>query len=217
MEGLIVGGPGWIDTDRFEVDATMAPGTSADDMRTMARALLADRFKLVTHPETRDMLVFALVVARIDRKLGPQLQPATVDCNALREAQRRGEAPPPVPPNPGEAPAPCMTGFRIAALARIESGGMTMTQLAASLSQSTGRPVIDRTGLSGDYVVTLEFARDPGLSSPLGPVPAGAPAAPVDAPSVFVAVQEQLGLKLEARREPTEVLVIDNADQPTPD
>jgi uncharacterized protein (TIGR03435 family) len=86
------------------------------------------------------------------------------------------------------------------------------------LSQAVGRPVVDRSGLTGDFVITLEFSAEAGVTTPFGPPPPG-PAAPppTDTPSLFAAIQEQLGLKLDARREPTEVLVIDRAEQPTPD
>ena len=95
--------------------------------------------------------------------------------------------------------------------------GMTMEALVSSLSRFTGRPVLDRTGLAGYYALTLEFAAEPGVASPLGGVAGPATAPPPDAASIFSAVVDQLGLKLDARREPTEVLVIDRAEQPTPD
>lgn len=108
---------------------------------------------------------------------------------------------------------------------RTESGGMSMAQLASTLSQSAGRPVVDRTGLEGDYALSLEFVREPG-GAPLfgGPAPVVPPeaqardgAAAAELPSMFSAVQEQLGLKLESRRESVEVLVIDRAEPPSED
>jgi uncharacterized protein (TIGR03435 family) len=102
-------------------------------------------------------------------------------------------------------------------LSRIESSGMRLAQLVGLLSLSTSRPVVDRTGLSGDFVVSVEFVAEPGADSQLGPPRPGAAAPPPDAPSLFTALQEQLGLKLDSRREPTEVLVIDKAEQPSAD
>jgi uncharacterized protein (TIGR03435 family) len=99
---------------------------------------------------------------------------------------------------------------------------MTTGSLAQTLSQSAGRPVFDRTGLTGYFVVNLEFAPEPGAGTPFGgprtPLGTDSTAATApDAPSLFAAVQAQLGLKLEGRREPMEVLVIDRAELPTPD
>jgi uncharacterized protein (TIGR03435 family) len=218
MQGQIIGGPGWLDTDRFDIVAKVGGKPSFDDVRRMVQALLADRFKLATRTETRELQVFALVVARSDGKLGPHMRRADVDCDALREARRAGAAPPAAPPSPGAPPPPCSTGMRFGPVSRIESGGMTTAQLVSMLSQAVGRPVVDRSDLKGDFVLTLEFSAEAGGTTPFGPPPPGpAPAAPVDTPSLFAAIQEQLGLKLDARREPTEVLVIDRAEQPTPD
>jgi uncharacterized protein (TIGR03435 family) len=212
MEGQIVGGPGWLDTDRFDIVGTMRASTSADEMRAMVQALLADRFKLVVHTETRELPVYALVLARADGRLGPAMRP-TVDCDALRAAQQKGEAP--TPPRAQGATGQCRTAMMFGPTSRLESGGVTTAQLVSNLSQSTGRPVLDRTGLNGFYELKLEFAAEPGAMTAFGPAGAPASAAPVDAPSLFSAIQDQLGLKLEPRREPMDVLVIERAEQPT--
>jgi uncharacterized protein (TIGR03435 family) len=187
-------------------------------MRLMARALLAERFKLVAHRESRELPVYALVLARTDRRLGPQLRPLAIDCKALRAARQRGEAPPEAPWQPGTPPGDCRTITRLGRLMGIESGGMTMTELIASLSQAAGRPVIDQTGLTGYFALTVEFATD-GTIGPMGdtmPPPVAGPQ-PAGAASVFAAVEDYLGLKLESRRSAVDVLVIDRAEQPTPD
>ena len=104
-------------------------------------------------------------------------------------------------------------------LSRIESGGMTAAELGRILSQFVSRPVIDRTGSTGYFAIRLEFASEADVSPP-APSVAGVPtnsSVGSDVPSVFAALQEQMGLKLEPRREQTEVLVIDNVEQPTPD
>jgi uncharacterized protein (TIGR03435 family) len=217
MAGQIIGGPSWFEDDRFDITAKMDAAASADDVRAMMRALLADRFKLSTHAETRELSVYALVVARSDSRLGSQLKPLDVDCVALQEARRRGEAPIP-PRKPGEPPPPCMSMMMFGPVSRVESSGITMEALISSLSSFTGRPVIDRTGLKGYYSLKLEFAGEPGVAGPFGNGPAGpAAAASSDAASIFSAIVDQLGLKLDARREPVDVLVIDRAEQPTPD
>src|SRR5688572_22475662 len=98
----IVGGPNWLDSDRFDIVAKTPDGmTAPDQMRPMLRALLADRFKLVAHNETREMPIYSLALARTDAKLGPALSVAKVDCEARCNAARRG-GPPPQCPQPGQ-------------------------------------------------------------------------------------------------------------------
>jgi uncharacterized protein (TIGR03435 family) len=215
----IIGGPGWIASDRFDISAKaegdLPPGAAGPptQMFLMLRSLLADRFKLVAHEETRDQPIYALRLDRTDGKLGPNLHPATVDCAALRAASRGG--PPPVPPPPGQAP-PC--GMMMGP-GRIMSGGMPMENLATSLSRLVSRVVVDRTGLTGGYEATLEFTPDQSQLPPggLANLPPGVPAPPVDGPSLFTALKEQLGLKLDSDHAPVRVLVIDSIEPPTSD
>ena len=246
MQGQIVGGPAWIETDRFTVTAVAKGVPTQEEAQEMLRSLVAERFKLVVREETREMQVYALTLADRDGRPGRQLTRVDADCEALMEARRRGESPPVAPPpsGPDGAVPPCSTMMMMGAqgMMRIRSGGATMAQLAQTLSSAAGRPVLDRTGLSGSFAYDVEFAREPGSSTPFGgpPVPlstgpiiagpqgapppgaqvgAGGPggAPPSDLPSVFVAVEEQLGLKLESRREPADVLVIVSAEAPTED
>ena len=232
MQGQIIGGPAWLQSDRFNVTATVEGTPAAEQLRTMVQHLLADRFKFVAHTETRELPVLALVLARTDGKLGPKMRPAGVDCEKFRadqvqQAQRgAGPAAPPTPPRPGEPAPPCQTMMMAGpGTMKAESGGMSTAQLANLLSQSAGRPVVDRTGLKGDYAVSVEFAREPGSGGLLGGPPPLVPpeaqakdaAAAAEMPSIFSAVQEQLGLKLESRRESVEVLVINRAEPPTED
>lgn len=217
MEGTIVGGPSWIDTDRFDVAAKMAPGTTADDMRAMAKAMLAERFKLAVRAEKREVPVYVLLAARSDGRLGSQMKPAGIDCVALRAERKQAGLAPIEARSPGGAMARCTSAYMFGPVSRIESGGMTIAELAGGLSRFTGRPVFDRSGLTGYYVVRLDFASEPGAVSPFGPVVGGPTSADpsLDEPSLFSAIQEQLGLKLEIRNEPMDVLVIDSAQQPT--
>ena len=215
----IIGGPGWIASDRFDITAkaegdlppeAIGPPTQ---MFLMLRSLLADRFKLVAHEETRDQPIYALRLDRADGKLGPNLRPATVDCAALRGA-RRG-APPPAPPPPGQAP-PC--GMMMGP-GRIMSGGMPIENLTNALARLVSRVVVDRTGLTGGYEATIEFTPDQSQLPPggLANLPPGVPAPPVDGPSLFTALKEQLGLRLDSDHAPVRVLVIDSIEPPTPD
>jgi uncharacterized protein (TIGR03435 family) len=207
----IVGGPDWVrsDGERFDITAKAPDGTPPPQMRLMLQALLADRFTLKIHRETRDLPIYALVLARPDGKLGPQITPASFDCKALVAAINRGERVTMPPPN-GEK-LPCIAK---SATGRILAGGTAFADFASILSNFVGgRPVVDRTGLSGDYEFDLTWTPEVTPSASLQSFIRFDP----NGPSLFTAVQEQLGLKLESTTGPVEVLVIDSADRPTPD
>jgi uncharacterized protein (TIGR03435 family) len=200
--------PSWFNTERFDIAAKGTGDASPEDVRVMVRALLADRFKLVTHMETREMPIYDLVMARSDRRPGPNLKRTEVDCD-------RAPAPPPGLPDP-KAPPPCGFLFRGPGLVRFR--GVDMSALARSgLVPSLDRFVIDRTGLAGRFDIELVWAPAPG--EPGVPPPPGGPlhdsTISSDGPSLFTAIQEQLGLKLEPGRGPVDVLVIDGAAGPT--
>lgn len=192
----IEGIPRSMDSDRFDVEAVPQGNPSFSEQRQMLQRLLAERFKLAVHRETREMPVYALVKARADGRLGERLTPSDVDCSTVRA----GGLPPAA--KPGQ-PQPCMMIF---GPGRLVSYGMTVTQLAEmGLARSVLRPVIDRTELTGTYTWTLEWAPDEN------------PAANADLPSLMTALVEQLGLKLEPARGSVEILVTDHAEPPTPD
>jgi uncharacterized protein (TIGR03435 family) len=236
----LIGGPEWIATERFDINATTgtAPdpggrggifvGGRGNPVAPMLRTLLADRFKLRVHPEQREMQVFALV-QREPGKTGPGLAPTKVDCAGMMAARGRGDGPPP-PPQPGTRP-PC--SFMLGP-GNLSASSVPLSELARTLSQRLGRIVIDRTGLAGQYDFELTFAPDSaGAGGPGGPgggataiiggggaPPPGALAPPpVDpnAPSLFTALQEQLGLRLDSVRAPVDVIVIDSVERPTED
>ena len=202
----VIGGPSWFDTDHFDIVATVgheimptAAGPPAE-LIAMVRNLLADRFRLVAHTETKDMPIFTLVLARSDGKLGPQLIASTFDCEA---AMRAG-----TPPPSGPATA-ASQGLPIGPCSRRVGGGMlavrtaTMDALARTLAGIVDRLVVDKTGLAGSFDGDLTWTPDPNVDT--------------SGPSIFTALQEQLGLKLESARGPMEVLVIDRAELPTAD
>jgi bla regulator protein blaR1 len=222
------GGPGWLTSHRFDITAQApsdlegAAATGPGQLRPvqlMLQALLADRFRLKAHRETKDVPVYNLVLARADGKLGPRLERSTVDCAALARGRATatgrgsGAQTPPLPPRAGDRPECAMT----AGLASIVAGGVTIDEFARLLSGRTNRPVINKTDLSGNYAFTLEFTPDQML--PPAAVPPGVPVPSInpDGPSLFTAVQEQLGLKLDSARGRVEMVVIDSIDQPTPD
>ena len=215
MTGQIIGGPDWMENDRFDVMASMPPGTTSPEMIAMVRSLLAERFGLRAHSEERQLPVYVMSVARGDGKLGPRIRSIAVDCDALRAAQLRGDAPPMPLPTAGNVPD-CFTGIGPGARGwSIGSGGMSMELLASSLSEASGRPVFDRTGLKGFFALDLMFATEPGAVSPFGGRSPGVAIEQTDLPSINAALQEQLGLKLESRREQVRVLIIDAAERPT--
>lgn len=198
------GGPAWIDADRFDVEAVPEGSPDADQGHAMLRTLLADRFRLIVHRETRELPIYNLVRARANGSLGPQLHSSNVDCAARRAAA--GTVPIPLSGQPGSC------GVRFGR-GRSSATGMTMPQLAEiALSRSVSRPVVDRTGLDGAFDWILEWTPD---QQP----PAGNEPVSIDPnhPSIFAAIQEQLGLKLEPARGPVAVLVIDRAEHPTGD
>jgi uncharacterized protein (TIGR03435 family) len=216
--GEIVGAPGWIGVDRFDIDAKgdfdlsgFLPAADGAPPRAymMLRTLLADRFKLKVHTDTREAPAYALEVARDDGRLGPQLHKADVDCGAVTAATAK-TGQPPAPPEPGKAPV-CSVAV---APGRVLATGVSMSRFAVGLSRFVNRPVIDRTTLIGDYVLELQWSPDQPAPDPTG---GDASRSPSDLPSIFTALQEQLGLKLESIRTRVDVLVIDHVERPTPD
>jgi uncharacterized protein (TIGR03435 family) len=219
----MVGLPDWASAARFDVNATAPPGignATPEQRRGMLQAMLADRFKLVTHYETREVPAYDLVLARSDGKLGPQLTPTDIDCAARSAAQRAAAdaaraagQPPPTPPPPTASPTGPPPPCTMRSMGTRFDGHMTMASLAMALRGMAGRVVVDKTGLTGYYTLILQSsATAPGL----GAAPGDA-ATTTELPSVFTAVQEQLGLRLVSSRAPVQVLVIDSVERPTPD
>jgi uncharacterized protein (TIGR03435 family) len=234
QEFQVVGGPSWLDSERYDILAKSPAGASPGDLGLRMQSLLIDRLQLKFRRESREAPIYALVATRDDRRLGPQLRTSMSDCTPAGLARARAGAPPTTGPAPGaggrqqlpmQMPVmPPLGETRPCTLmrsgGRLSGGGQTMAQLATTLQGSTGRVVVDRTGLTGSYDFDLEFTPDPslGLRGPGGGLP-GQPENPRpvdgDALSIFTAVQEQLGLKLESTRGPVDVLVIESAERPS--
>jgi uncharacterized protein (TIGR03435 family) len=207
----LIGAPDWTHSTAFDITATYAadPARTLQDTRAMLQTLLADRFGLQTHRETRELPIYSLVMARQDGALGPQLVRSTIDCEQwIAEKRPRLGAGSPSPVVPGGKRPVCQL---VATRRLISAGTQTMQQLTGPLQSFTGRPVVDRTGLAGAFDFDLQWT-----SGPVAPAP-GAPPAADDGPSIFAALQEQLGLRLEPGRGPFEVVVIDEIHRPTPD
>jgi uncharacterized protein (TIGR03435 family) len=216
----LAGGPSWIDTDRFDVTAQAEgnisptpPGGPPGPAQLMMQRLLAERFGLVVHTESRELPVYTLTIARRDGQLGPRIKPAATDCLALM-TNAPGGVPAQSPRLPDGRPA---CGVTRDGSGRVMAGGTSMTMLAMSmLTGPAGRLVVDRTGLTGGYDFDFEYAPEPAPGAAPGPPSASDPATAVtDRPGLFTALEEQLGLKLQPARAPIDVLVIDRVTPPT--
>lgn len=186
----LIGGPGWMRTDLFEVNARAASEVSLDEKRLMMQSLLADRFKLAVREDKQEMGFSQLVLARSDGRLGPKF----TDC-----PDPNVSSPPPRPPRGGS-------------LWVVRCG--TMADLAQIASINLRTPVVDKTGVTGRWHVEIAFI------DPRRPPSASAAALPDIDPNLTemrTALQEQLGVKLESTRGPVDVLVVESVQQPTPD
>jgi len=216
LPSQIVGGPNWITSSRFDIVATVGRSDMSmqefnNQMPALMRSLLEDRFTLKTHADTRMLPVYALVKVRSDGRLGPQIRPSTIDCAALEK--ERANSPRPTIQELMSTARPCTTkGFRDSA--GFTSDSITMWGIAGYVNGAVDRLVLDRTGLPGSFEATLQWANAMAAS----PGDATTGTAPLsDGPSVFTALQEQLGLKLESRQESVDVIVIDSVEHPTED
>lgn len=211
----IFGGPGWATSDRFDIAAKMeasatGPANQLPRQRRMLRTLLAERFKLMAHEERRDMPAYAMVLTRPDRKLGARLRPFAGECSEDPAKVSLPDFTGLLPTtNPGQAQL-CMS---LIGVGRISARGMVLSDLTTMLSRlpAVRRRVTDRTGLSGTFDYDVEWT--PTVAPTGVVVPTDQPSNP--GPSIFVALQEQLGLKLEPGKEVVPVLVIDSVNQPS--
>jgi uncharacterized protein (TIGR03435 family) len=220
VQSYQITGPSWLESERFDVVAKIPAGTTEEQFRLMLQNLLAERFKLAIHQETKELPTYALVVA----KGGPKLkESAKEDPNAPAAAPPQG--PPPVGrdgrmqmPRGGRGMMVMMGPKGL----HTEAARSTMAQLSDFLSNQLGRPVLDMTGLTGQYDYSLDFSpeglammKGPGM---MAPPPGGGGHAEEGGPegggSLFSAVQD-LGLKLESRKGPVALVVVDSG-QKTP-
>src|ERR1039457_4817815 len=236
VKGYQINGPKWLDSERFDIAAKIPMGATKEQLKQMMQNLLAERFKLALHHETKELPMYALVVGKGGAKLKE-----SVDENATAS----GAAP---PPPGGDRALPAMPRMKVGAdgMPQLPSGagkyGMTtmMTngrlravgnrQPVAALTELLGNllgvPVVDATGLKANYDFTLDFAPD-SINGPMGMMPPPPPphdgaigggppmasAPDMGGPSIFTALQEQLGLKLEQRKGPVDLLVIDRLEK----
>jgi uncharacterized protein (TIGR03435 family) len=214
---LMLGLPSWIDSERFDIEARAEGNPTKDEFRLMVQSVLADRFKMTIHRETRQLPVYWLVLSQAG-KTGTQLKPHTDDTLCLDLSTGPKPIPAATPPGGVMPPLPCggIAGFGAVpnAPGQLWMGArkVTMALLAAELSEfdsNVDRPVLDRSGLSGTFDLMLQWAPQPRDLQPGGfqPDPTG--------PTFLEALKDQLGLKLESQTGPVDVLVIDHLEQPS--
>src|SRR5688572_7381806 len=198
----IVGAPDWIDKERYDIVAKAYSQLKSGAMPVETRQLLAERFGLRVHNETRELPIYALVIASPDETLGPAIRRVEVDrCPqaAVQAAARARSGQPRPPVAPGQRPG-CGLFYNRGSL---RGGSIGLGPLVSRLSPIVGRVVIDRTSLTGLFDFDLTWAPEAGPDA--------------SGPSIFTALQEQLALKLESTRGPVDVLVIDHVEPPAPD
>jgi uncharacterized protein (TIGR03435 family) len=188
-----ISGPDWLKSERYDVVATLPTGAPRDQIPMMLQSLLEERFKLALHRETKVMPIYALVVG----KSGPKLHPADAEGGLRVSMGPKG---------------------------RKMTGSVSMARLADTLSAFMDRPVLDMTELKGNFDIDLDWTPDGQTGGPgfFGPGGGGPPEGGgerreakenADAPSIFTAVQEKLGLRLEGRKSPVEILTVDHAER----
>ncbi len=198
----VSGANGWMDADRYDIDAVAASPFTQEQSRIMLRTLLADRFGLVVHSETQDRPGYGLVVHS-----ETQDRPGYV----LVAGRNGPKLPPPI-----EEPS-VMFSRTPAGDRTLKATSISMKRFAEALSTALGSIVVDQTGIEGNYDVSFQWTPDssePRMSKSGEPLPAP-PSDAVPGPSIFTALQEKLGLKLESRKVPVEVIVIERASRPT--
>ena len=190
-----IGAPAWMMTERYDLVVRFdKERLESGEGIAIFREIFATQLKLKAHYERRDTPTYSMVVARSDGKLGPGVRKLDVDCDALRDAARRGDPVPSLPPA-ANGVAACQNKV---GNGTVLSGGMRWAQLAATIRNPAGRLIVDKTGLDGFYEFSVTYAT---VATP-------------DNPNIFTAFQEQLGLKLEPSTTSVEVVVIDHIERP---
>src|SRR6185436_17238940 len=204
----ITGGPGWIDSDRFDIQAkSTVVSPTPEQVGLLIRSLLVERFKLAAREETRDAAIYELKLARSDGQLGPKMTRSSLPFTCFQAG---------APPPPPEQMAQCVynVGYGV-----LKARGVPVQTLAFSIPNfyGIGRQVVDRTGLTGGYDMDMEWAPMTQFIQPgnLAPPPDAADRPVNNGPSIFIALREQLGLTLEPSRGPVPMIVIDRVEKPS--
>jgi len=219
-----ISGPDWMNSIRFDIVAKVPDGAPEDQVPLMWQTLLAERFKLQIHRETKELPMYALVVG----KNGPKMKESEIDANGTADGGQGSGGPSPLPPvKMGKDGMPQLPGGGRGPMILMNGRGhvtakmMNMSGLVDILARSVDRPVVDQTELKGSYDFNLDYTPDESTRMPM---PGGMPPPPgagemhgADSPdnglSLFAALQAQLGLKLEAKKGPVELIVIDRVEK----
>jgi len=210
----IIGGPDWINSEGYDVEARAEAGSTVTPQQTlkMLQALLEERFNLKVHHEARELPIFVLQVA----KNGPKLQAAKEGSCFTADPNTPGVLPPPPPPGQQPHPRCGSAGISISPQGtRLFGGQIAVAELARVLSVAVGRPVIDKTGFTGTFDADLAFLPDQATPGLPNPGPGLLPPPDPTAVTIFTALQEQLGLKLDSAKGPVDVLIIDSVQRPS--
>ncbi len=238
VKGYQISGPSWLESERYDIVAKVPKGATKEQFQLMLQNLLAERFKLKLHRESKELPIYALVVGKtgVKMKETPKDDPAADAAGAPPAAPAAGfgggeprirmgkDGMPQMPPGGGGRGAMMMMGN--GGKMRMQANKQKVTQIAEMLGNQLGRPVVDQTGLTADYDFTLEFAPDDTMRGPAGMAPPGPPpdggggpgggamsSSEGGGPSLMSALQEQLGLKLEPKKGPIDLLVIDSMEK----
>ena len=205
LDDKFVGVPDWAKTEKYDIEAKVDPsdlealhGLNREQRHLMLQDLLADRFKLQVHHETRELPIYALIVGKGGPKL-KEAKPGDTYKNGLRDPFDGHTGP----------------GVILRSKSGLAGQAISISNLVIMLTQIVGRTVEDKTGLTGEYDFTLNWAPEAALAASPQTDTSGRLAEDVG-PSIFTAIQEQLGLKLESTKGPSDVLVIDHVERPTP-
>jgi len=209
----VTGGPGWMSNDRWDVEARSEEGSitppafpadpsKPNPIALRLQSLLEDRFQLKLHRETKELPIYELSIA----KGGPKIK--LNDDQTPFKPPERGAPPPPPVQRGGTMPRFSMRTGR----GSLEATAMDMNNIVQTLSNLLGRTVVNKTGLKGLFDAKLTWTPDAALQGPAGP---DAPPVDPSGPSIFTAIQEQLGLKLDSAKGPVDVIVIDSVQRPS--
>jgi uncharacterized protein (TIGR03435 family) len=205
----IVGAPSWTASARYDISAKPDKPVKPTEVGLMLQSLLADRFGLALRRETRNLPIYALVVTRKDGRLGPSLVQSKDGGCTIRN-------PSDLPPGPEAGkPSARWCGLLMMFPKRLNGAAVPLVALAEQFSLRLGRTVVDMTGLKGSYDINLGWTSDEGQLPISDAPPDSRPLSDPQGPTIFTALSEQLGLKLESRKGPVEVLVIDHVEGPS--
>jgi bla regulator protein BlaR1 len=209
-DAQILGAPGWIDSEHYDIEAKVGDSSSgvqrkltSDEegaqLRLMLRSLLADRFKLTLHHDTKELPLYALVVAKNGSKLH---ESAVTPDDTAPPSSLTPDGPPP------------RNSMRMMGRGNLSINAGNLDTFAELLSHQLGLLIVNKTGLKGNYDFTLKWTPDEGRG-PGGPSGDTAPPPDASGPSIFTALREQLGLKLESQKGPVDTIVIDHVERPS--